>query len=83
MTTLDLPTQLQPGDRAEAIARAVRAAELADYFIKHPGPAGSVRYRIENLAGCQASERELDHLADLVEYIIELVEWQHRKGKAA
>ena len=79
----DLPTQPQPGDRAEADARADLAAELADYFGKHPGPAGSVRYRIENLAGCQSSEHELELLVELVEYIIDLADWQRRNGRAA
>ena len=80
---LDLPTQLQPGDRAEADLRLAHALELADYFTKHPGPAGSVRYRIENLSGAQRSERELDLLVELVEHIMELADWQRRKGRAA
>ena len=79
----DLPTQPQPGDHAEAAARADLAADLADYFAKHPGPAGSLRYRIENLAGCQNSEHELDLLVVLVEYIMDLADWQRRKGRAA
>lgn len=80
---LDLPTHPQPGDRAEALARADLAAELADYFTRHPGPVGSVRYRIENLAGCQKSEHELELLVELVEHIMDLADWQRRKGRAA
>jgi hypothetical protein len=76
-------SQDQPGDRAEADLRHARAIELAEYLTKHPGPAGTVRYRIENLAGCQKSEHELDLLVDLVEHILDLAAWQRRKGRAA
>ena len=45
------------------------AEELAAYFRKHPG--GSLRYRIENLSGCQSSEAALDRLIADVEKLLE------------
>ena len=75
----DLGTQEQPGDAAEALLRIDRATELAEYFLRQPGPAGSVRYRIENLSGCQASEHELDRLVEMVEYILDLVQFQQQQ----
>ena len=68
----DLGSQEQPGDMEETLLRLDRATELAEYLIKHPGPVGSVRYRIENLSGCQASEAELDRLVEVVEYILDI-----------
>lgn len=73
----DLGSQPQPGDSEEEEARLVRATELAEYLIKHPGQ-GSVRYRVATLAGYRSSEHELDLLADLVEHLINLHHHQQR-----
>lgn len=73
----DLGSQPQPGDSEEEEARLVRATELAEYLIKHPGH-GSVRYRVETLSGYRWNDRELDHLADLVEHLIDLHHHQQR-----
>ena len=46
------------------------ALQLAAYMRKHPGPKGAVRYRIENLSGCQDSEAALDRLVEEVETLL-------------
>jgi len=72
----DLPTQDQPGDIDEEIARNDFAVALARYISRYPAPRIPLRVRVQNLS-C-VSDDELERLVPEVEYVLALGDWQRR-----
>lgn len=72
----DLPTQDQPGDREEALARDEFAEALARYITRYPAPHIPLNQRVRNLS-CVSGE-ELGRLVPEVEYHLGLGDWRRR-----
>jgi hypothetical protein len=77
----DLPSQNQPGDREEALARDDFAEELARHISRYPARHIDLRSRVRTLS-C-VSEAELNRLVPAVDYFLGLYDWQRTKGQVA
>ena len=72
----DLPTQDQPGDREEAIARDDFAEALARYIRRYPARHIDLHTRVRNLSHCSGGE--LDRLVPAVDFFLGLLEEKRR-----